>query len=232
MAQTDSGEYKTPTHIIRSVGLGTAVVNIDAATKTTRTWQNSVTSHPLEDGSNVSDHVTTSNPQFTISGIISDAVVMSSQKIQYNDPGLFSFLVPSYLEDEFSDYANGSASVSGNVGAFIVDKTQSAKLLLQKISQDRELVTVVFKLEEYPNCVLTRFKIDKDKSTGDALNVDLTFEQLTFITSAETQINIEKAPDVEKKAADNTSGGSKPAESKAVTVKEKSSFLYRQVYGG
>lgn len=61
------------------------VIWFAAVLKYGRQFSANVSKHPLEDGSNISDHTTTENPIYTISGLISD--------VDFNQS-------PSYIADE------------------------------------------------------------------------------------------------------------------------------------
>jgi len=144
------------------------VIIFDAAIDTNRSFTAQVTSHPVETGVNINDHVTIENPKFSLKGVISDA----------------AFLSPF---DQIGSVVNTVTSFLG-----ITERDSRALTSLQDLQfllNSREFVTLQFGNEPpYENLILTSVNVPKDKNIGDAYVFDLEFEQVRVVSSRYTTV--------------------------------------------
>lgn len=145
------------------------LVWLDAVLSYRRQYSSSISSHPIEDGSNVTDHVTQENPRFSISGIItnadfnttrpvidstsasqrglstkgvvnsSNAVINSSGPIIGGGQSLFEKYLPSTIT-QFIEGEEPSVEVPDNSRR---DWVQEVETYLIAIERGHELVTIL-----------------------------------------------------------------------------------------
>ena len=179
----------------------TIVIVFDAAIDTNREFSASVTSHPVEIGVNVNDHVTVENPKFSVRGVVSDA----------------AFLTPY---EQVSSLGNTIGSALG-----LVQKESRALTALQDLQfllNSRDFLTLQFGNEPpYENLILTKVNVPKDKNVGDAYIFDLEFEQVRVVSSRYTTVQAKRVANPteeglgDKKAA--TGGGATNVPDKDLT---------------
>jgi hypothetical protein len=166
----------------------TVVIIFDAAIETGRNFSAGVTSHPVETGVNVSDHVTIENPKFTVKGVISDA----------------AFLTPY-------EQINSLGNTIGSALGLVQKESRSLTALqdLQFLLNNRDFLTLQFGNEPpYENLILTKLNVPKDKNVGDAYVFDLEFEQVRVVSSRYTTVQAKR---VAKPADENLSDKSTAA---------------------
>lgn len=150
----------------------TVVIVFDAAIDTGRQFSANVTSHPVETGVNINDHVTVENPKFTLKGVVSDA----------------AFLTP------FEQVASLGNTIGSALG--LVQKESRALTALQDLQfllNSRDFLTLQFGNEPpYENLILTKLNVPKDKNVGDAYVFDLEFEQVRVVSSRYTTVQAKR----------------------------------------
>lgn len=150
----------------------TVVIVFDAAIETSRKFSATVTSHPVETGVNVNDHVTVENPKFSLKGVVSDA----------------AFLTPY---EQVASLGNTIGSALG-----LVQKESRALTALQDLQfllNSRDFLTLQFGNEPpYENLILTGLNVPKDKNVGDAYVFDLEFEQVRVVSSRYTTVQAKR----------------------------------------
>jgi hypothetical protein len=123
----------------------------DAITDITHSFPTKVTSYPVEDRSNISDHVVNGNPTFSISGVFSDASIQKGREHKFNQNETYEQLMK--VRDErkvvtlishlstYTDLVLTGVSVKRSTGqglALYVDLT------FEKIRRVSNEVTTVF----------------------------------------------------------------------------------------
>lgn len=165
---------------------------IDIAEVEEHTFENEVTEHPVESGSDITDHVRARAIVVSVDGIVSDTPLeaLARRRNELVEVGGETFFKPS--EEAF------------------------ARLL--EINATREPITIETSLRVYTDMVLERFSAPRNAGTGDALRFSATFRQIRLITNERTTVIVSVprgkakvnrgqafAPDVEapKKTSDN-----------------------------
>ena len=135
---------------------------IDVAVSIDPTLTNEVTSHPVESGSEVSDHVRARPVTLTIEGIVSDTPI--GEIVAKRGDGLGGGLLPS---DE-------------------------AYWTLIQINNDRNPVTIdtLGILGEFENMVLVSLSTPQRAGTGDALRFTASFTQVRVVESARDTVPV------------------------------------------
>ena len=223
----------------------------DAVVSYKREHRSSVTHHPIEDGSVVTDNISKENPKFSISGVINNADfnttrpfissaeakafdlsqrgIYNSQPVQGSKSGVADNGV-EYVQ-EGGPVIGGGASpllkfLPETVTQFIEGQPPSVEVpdqqrpnwveevedILTSIERGNELVTVLeFKgnliQKAIPNCYITTLSINETPETGDAFDVSVDLEQVTFVTLRETRLSADVVKKLNKQAAEKTNKG-------------------------
>ena len=136
------------------------VLVFDVTTDLNIAFPTKVTSYPVEDRSTISDHVVNNNPTITISGIFSDASFPDTREHKYN-------------QSETYDLLQGMR-----------DKRDVVQLIAPFKSLDK------YTLRNYNNLILTNITIGQSTGQGDALYVDLSFEQIRKVINKLDKVTI------------------------------------------
>jgi hypothetical protein len=153
-------QYKVPKKMI-----GTFVV--DAFLAEHYQFSNSVTDIPVEEGSNINDH------------IVEDQDVISVE----------AFIGNTAFEVITAD----GNSVSNLQAPDRMARVQQAYQELKKLVKAKEPLDVVLGLETFTNMAITVFNIDREAETGANLLFTMEFRKLKIVHSDTTQINASNA---------------------------------------
>ena len=74
------------------------------------------------------------------------------------------------------------------------NRAEEAWKKLKDLVKKRELVKVVTSLEVYEDVALTRVETTRDGDTGDALEIDIDYEQVTKVKLKETKVTAQVQP--------------------------------------
>lgn len=200
------GFYDSPTNPPKTQGF----IYFDAVTSFSRSYTGSVTKHPIDGGGLITDHFTKENPIIQISAIISAVDISAKQptlvdydgntptnarpvkepvKISGSDNKFYK-LIPSSVGQFFKPKNPDIIIASQNT-----DTIEQIKDLLISLFEDRVELVKLFEydngnLRKRPidNLVMTSFIIKEDVNTGEALECDITLEQVSFSVSKKTQV--------------------------------------------
>jgi len=158
------------------------ILVFDAALETARNYTANVTSHPVETGVEIADHVTLENPKFTLKGVVSDAAFLTP----FEQIASFGNRAGAAITGAISSTSFGSSALK-KLGIDVVTKdsrAMSAYQNLQFMYKERKFLTLEFGEEPpYTNVILTKLNAPKDKNVGDAFIFDLEFEQIRVVSS-------------------------------------------------
>jgi len=156
------------------------LVELDAAP--TQTWESTaeVTEHPVETGSAIGDHVRPANDTISVEGILTNTPVsVPSSQMQ----GVTRAPGPLDLG------AVGQATVLKWSGPF--DRVTTCRELLRALVKAGLPATLGTGRDSYrfdDNLVLTRFRVTREASTGNAVSVSLDFKQLRIVSTARAPV--------------------------------------------
>lgn len=182
----------------------------DSILSFSESYQGSVTSHPVEDGSKISDNVITENLKIKIQGVVTDYNFWNPLKDAAN------VAVPGYdynrtesmgridtdgnptLSDEPvpSDYAGKDNDTNTSVKASM-DVVQQRLIAIQR---GKEVVTVLgyivrekdSLIVRYENCVITDLSFDTSPDGGYAIYPNISIEQVNVVKVKVTQAEADK----------------------------------------
>lgn len=133
-------------------GVTVGLVRMDASLEETHDKSVAVTEHPIEDGSNITDHIRTMPEQINITGMVSNTPIVF----------LASTRAPSPIKGK-----NRSR-----------DRVKTAYEELRRIMNKGERVTVVTSLRKYENMVLQNLTVSRNVQLGNVLHADMTLREI------------------------------------------------------
>lgn len=149
---------------------GGTTISFDCITSATINRTATITSHPTERGSPISDHVFFSNLTIGMSGIVTDLNLYNPQ----------------------SRTAGGSVffDADGNIKAANLTPTESAFELLKQVFEGTSLVTVIEstvvgeEVESYTDCVIKSLSKKDSPENGGSVMFDVELEQIRLVSVA------------------------------------------------
>jgi hypothetical protein len=177
-------------------------VTLDAAERQSFESTAEPAEHAVERGPNVSDHVKQNGDTFTVEGVVSNTPI---------------------LDDGRAGSARGSVQpLTLMVGGVPVtlstlqwsqafDRAKFVDGLLLAAKEAGALVTYTTSLREVPDCIVTRYRVDRDAATGNALALALTLQRLRLVNVRRVEV-----PDPAQRRGQQTrQRGSQPAQTPA-----------------
>ena len=208
------------------------LIHLSVITSYGLNYNNTVTSHPVENGSKISDHVQAENLSVSIRGVVVDTDIFSGTNV-VSEPAILS------QNDAFTVVASTGSNVK--LGGDVVKKA------LLDARNNKELCTIIDgevgitgratgKVKNvYNNCVITSLSFSEGADSGDGVEVSLTLEQIKLVTLREVVVNVPtkttKGTGKSNKAADGKPKTNTPAQNTKPNEKGKSegSILKRGV---
>ena len=222
------------------------IIWFDAVLQFGRQYSASVTKHPLEDGSYITDHTTTENPVISLSGVITDAdfnlqrPVISQEDVEENKLQQKQFVnnLPldkstvfitesggkygEYLPESVNQFLEDSSPFVQMVGFPRPVSTNAIEEYLNNIWKSKEAVSLCEfdgnKIKKvHKNCIITSLGFNETPESGDALWPVMTFEQVSYAISKDTSIPKNVSAAVKNKAS-GTNGKGNQAVAPAATA--------------
>jgi len=129
------------------------LVTFDASVSEQHTKTAEVTSYPVEDGVDITDHIRRQPEEVAINGIVSNTPICY----------LASLLAPSPLKNDLT-----SAS----------ERAELAYSEMQRVMDSGELVSVVTSLRDYDNMAIISLSVTRDAANGNVLNANVTMREV------------------------------------------------------
>ena len=149
-------QYQIPQKMI-----GTFIV--DAFVAEHYEFSNSVTDIPVEEGSNISDHIVENQDVVSVEAFIGNAA--------------------------FEVIEKDGNSISNLEAPDRMARVQQAYLELKKMAKGEELFDVVLGLETFTDMAITSFVIDREAATGANLPFTMEFRKIKIVKSDTAEIN-------------------------------------------
>jgi len=127
-------------------------------------FSNSVTDIPVEDGSNINDHVTSEPLTISIEAFIGKA------KFE-----VWEGSIPESIDELPADDPKA--------------RIKQSYLELKRLRDDKQPLTVVLGLDTFPNMVITSFEIDRNVQNGADLPFSMSFKEVRIIKSESTTVD-------------------------------------------
>ena len=178
IAQAIGGRFEPAVPVslfYRADGWSVGEISLDLILTETHSLNAVVTQHPVQDGSTISDHITILPRSGTMRVLVSNFSLSTAE----GDARA--------AWDEI--YAQGEAAQKT-----LPNRAEEAWKKLKDLVKTRELVKVVTSLEVYEDVALTRVETTRDGDTGDALEIDIDYEQVTKVKLKETKVTVQVQP--------------------------------------
>jgi hypothetical protein len=169
--------------------------------------ESEVTSHPVEDGSQVNDHI----HQLPRKGSLTGFVTNHPLKKDFNgglDANIAQKIAslatqaPFGLESypRFAQLTGLKAPVTFSDADFTTlqkptNRALSAWDAFKTLMDAKKVCTIITGVEDYKNVVVTKVSTDRESSTGDALKFKVEFQEVRFVTLQETGLTSATRPD-------------------------------------
>ena len=190
------------TSIIRNNG---TIIFFDAAESVVRSLPSRVTSHPIETGATISDHIVTDPITISVTAIISDAA------FQLTDVDTFSENRTVQFPDRQTRNTEGELQTipGAEITRRVAIAGRSLKVLqeLEEIRDGREKFIIETRNEVFDNMVFTSFQVPRDASTGEASRVIFTAQQIEEVQRRFATIPQAVASEDADKASENAETG-------------------------
>ena len=199
------------------------VLEIDATPSITHYRSSSLTKSPIEDGSEITDHITLENRTVTIEGVI------------VKNP--FNFISSATSTVLSSAIQNNQvlSGIAASLGGALLRKSgriDNSLLFLDQLWKNRLPFTIVSGLETYDNVVIKELTITESSKTKEAIKFTATLEQIKFATTESSLISqLSKAvfdTETKHRAAPTVNRGNQISnEVETATAKKSSSLLFK-----
>ena len=156
-------------------------VIIDATLNEVIDYSSSITDHPTQNKSSISDHIFKQPLKVKIEGYITDSPIRLM--------GLFETPLQS----------NSLESLIGNIKntlPFYSNQRPSSQgyFALKQIYEDRSLITVVTKFESFPDMAIESLSFNSDEDTGGRLSFSAELKQIVYARAINSiNVNVQNA---------------------------------------
>jgi hypothetical protein len=154
-----------------------------------------VTSHPVEDGSVISDHIRNELRAGSLKALVTNHSIRYANNDKAADPEML---------------------IKAGKNAVLENTAMSAWEVLKSIHAARELVTIATVLEVYDDVAITSIEVSRDSDSGEALEFAVNFQQVKKVQLRGTDVTAQVQPtdmknDINRKSAVSLNGGQKVA---------------------
>jgi hypothetical protein len=230
------------TEIQRVVDGKTGAIVLDALIKEDYSADAEPTTHPVEDGADITDHVILRPRTLSIEGIVTETPLGGFVDSLVN-AGIQT--VTSSIGQAISKRVGGGAfgaaatsRVSGLAGKTLsglikgpTDNRLNGVLQeLRAVRDSRQPVTIVTGLTQYDSFILRSFTVSRDQTTGKSIRVSLSFQELLKATSKTVRVPVPKVKSAVSKVERGRQG---TTELTSTSEKGKrASIAYTTIFGG
>lgn len=207
---------------------GLTVMNFDVCSEVIHDMDSSLTNNPIEDGSDITDHVNLKNKKATFDIIISDTPIGTIKS-------LATGLITSVISDRIKKsplLVLGGAKIAGLVLDRTFKRAQESFSLLEKLRDNRTLIDAILGFRKYKNAIITSLRITQNSRNIGSLNARMTIEEVKIVqteTIKVTNDNVDKS--VEGSATNEVNTGKQSIKSVSEkTSRDVGSFLFELIY--
>lgn len=210
---------------------------VDATVSESPTYEATPTDHPVEKGSDITDHIIIKPISLKIDGVISETPLTLSAALSSLTTTAGS--AGGQLAGGFLGQIGGLAATvgAGKLGSKIFGNNQSpvtiARQQLRDLLLKGRLHRIVTKYEVFENMILTSLSFTRDSSTGGSIRFSATARQIVIVAS-ETVTLANIARDTAHTAGAKAKLGQQQATSASADNSRKSSALFKlgNLFGG
>jgi hypothetical protein len=220
---------------------------LDAATSENLTLETQITDHPVEDGSDMTDHIKNKPEQLQISGLIGDAslaVLPSAADLMSGAvSGIASYIGGGSWKDNTLTNPFGSSMAASDI-AGARSALQGAKRLpsagrsrlVQAVAtliaaREAKLpVAVVTGMRYYPNYYITQISFSRNNSTtGGMLEVSVSLRTIRIVSTEQGTLQYPNAPDESPKSTKESKASKTKANKGKANQKPASAEMSQKV---
>lgn len=159
----------------REDGWSVGEISLDLILTEGHSLNAAVTQHPVQEGSTISDHITILPRSGTMKVLVSNFSLASAE---------------SHKAETWQDVYEQGEAAQKSLPNRAADTWEKLKELVKR----RELVKIVTALEVYEDMALTRVETARDGDTGDALEIEIDYEQVNRVKLKETKVTAQVQP--------------------------------------
>lgn len=152
-------------------------ITFDLITEESHKLENDVTTHAVEEGADVTDHIRNKLRTGSITGLISNFSLFASERVS---TAAVSLLQGGSLEDVKKD------------------RVQKAYEFLVELWKKRVPIDIVTVMQVYRNVAITEIEISRDGETGDAQSFQISFQEMNIkkLRIARSEITVQVSKDM------------------------------------
>lgn len=163
------------------------VMQLDASVSETHSRVANVSQSPIEDGSNIADHITLNPVGLSITGLVSDVPLSIINSIVGAGVGAVSNVTNALGGIAGTAAAAGLGSVASLVTGNPRDPSDSFKYL-EELFENRQPFTVITRLKRYEDMVIKSLNVPRSAQNGRGLRFTIQLEQVIIVESSEVLI--------------------------------------------
>jgi len=230
------------TEIQRVIDGKTGAIVLDALIKEDYSADAEPTTHPVEDGADITDHVILRPRTLSIEGVVTETPLGGFVDSLVN-AGIqtVTSTIGQAVKKKVGGGAFGTAATSRVQG--LAGKTLSGLIKgpagnrlngvlqeLRAVRDSRQPVTIVTGLTQYDSFILRSFTVSRDQTTGKSIRVSLSFQELIKATSKTIKVPIPKVKSALPKVERGRQGTTEltPTSEKG----KRGSLAYTAIFGG
>ncbi|MCK9435583.1 MAG: hypothetical protein M0Q12_00075 [Synergistaceae bacterium] len=154
---------------------GSKVIVLDCSLEEAHSSEADITLHPIEDGSEITDHIKKIRDGLSIRGLISDSPMQS--------------IVETVLTGGFD--VGSITTIGGNA-----PPSKEAWESLKTMQENGTIFNIITGLEKYRNMAIKTISTTKTKDVGEAIIVEIEFQKARVIdTSGQSMDGTDEEPD-------------------------------------
>ncbi len=179
------------------------IVQLDASIDEVHTDDAEITDHPVEEGSDISDHIRKLPPTIQINGIVTDTPIAFLASATASSP-LTTNIIPSLGTRSFDAYQE-----------------------LLTVMEMGETVDVITSLRDYELMAIKNLSVNRNKDKGKCLDVTITLRQITIASSLTMDLPVPRI--VANKLKKNK--GKKPPQTGSDAQTSKAQSMLSSLFG-
>ena len=189
-----------------------AVLFLEVILSESRTITSKVTEHPVENGSQISDHIIKGNKKFNLKVSISDATVLPGSGVSVKLPQKKGFLGLLNKIGFIEQFFDNKRDKDGNIirqDIKVLDipagrqVAQEARGTLEALRDNREVLTLRTSIGDFPNVVITSITSTRDSSKSyRTFEFDLELIQIQLVNKSATIKFVKRKPEAAGEASD------------------------------
>ncbi len=153
-----------PVRLFWEEGSASYVLPFDSCTLETHRFQNNVTSHPVENGAEITDHTIVQPDEISLTGVFSDTPLLS-------------------LQNAFSGSSALSTTQVIGDNPFQSDRGREFYSVLKKLRDEATIVQVLTTLQIYDSMLITSLTVPRDAARGGGVFVEMSLKRVTLVNS-------------------------------------------------